>query len=338
MTSNPPGSGALTASLARPTVWRSFLAVAQHTFWRQARIRQMTGVTLFLLILVTTAVGIVGQRPGGWGLPQRKIGKASLTYDEYARSLLPPARYATANAPFLLPRPWDPIATGVQSLILSIPYAVLQSEKFLADWQFLNYSRWVVNGIYLGFILPLLTLAYASAAIGAEREGGTLVWLRTRPMPRGALYLACFLGTMPWCLALGLGSLWALAEVAGTLGRQAFAVYWPAALLGTIALAALFHLFGAVLRRPVVAGLIYVFFYETLVASLPGSLKKFSITFYTRSLMHAEAQAAQYPGPMLDLSVPVSASTAVVVLTLATLALLALGCWWFARSEPTDDL
>ena len=48
----------------------------------------------------------------------------------------------------------------------------------------------------------------------------------------------------------------------------------PSVLAGSIALAALFHLMGALVRRPAVVGLVYIFFFETLVANLPGSQRQ----------------------------------------------------------------
>jgi len=317
--------------------FRAFGVIVAHTFGRHLRVRQMGWVALGLLLIVTSSVAIVGQRPGGWGLAERQVRKAPFTYREYATALLPAARYDSVE-PVLYPRPWNPVANGLQSLILSIPYAVLSSEKFLEDWAFLNFSRWVILGSYLGFVLPLFTLAYASAALGAERENRSLVWLLTRPVPRSAMYLASYVGTLPWCLLFSVGGFAALCLAGGDVGRKALALFWPAAVGGTIAMAALFHLFGAIFRRPIVVGLIYVFFYEALVAALPGSLKKFSLTFYIRSLMNHETRAAGYPGAMLETSEPVSAATAWVVLLLATAALTTLGMWWFARSEQRDDV
>src|SRR5437763_1099991 len=79
------------------------------------------------------------------------------------------------------------------------------------------------------FLLPLFTLAYASGAIGTEREGRTLVWLLTRPVPRPAVYLAELLGTLPWCLLFGLGGFFVLCRAGGDPGREALRLYWPAA-------------------------------------------------------------------------------------------------------------
>jgi hypothetical protein len=126
--------------------------------------------------------------------------------------------------------------------------------------------------------------------------------------------------------------------VGGEQGRTALRLYWPAAVAGTVAFAALFHLVGAVFRRPVVVGLVYIFFFEALVANLPGSLKLLSLTFYTRCLMYNEASAAGYPVDMLEVAGAVSDTTAWAVLLIAAVGLTGLGMWLFGRGEHRDDV
>src|SRR4029077_4490271 len=134
------------------------------------------------------------------------------------------------------------------------------------------------------------------------------------PIPRSAIYLAELLGTLPWCLVFGFGGFVALCLAGGKHGMTAISLDWPGAVAGTVALSALFHLIGAIFRRPVVVGLVYVFFYEALVGSLPGSLKLLSLTFHARCLMYNAAEAAGYPADMLEVSQAVSSTTAWAVL------------------------
>jgi hypothetical protein len=329
-----------------------------HSFQRHWQVRQMGWVALGLLTIVTVVVAVLSATPAGWGLPYRPVGPR-LTQQAYADWLSregryqrldellleradPITRYPPRAHPALevgLPTPLDPTRDALQSLILSVPRAVLtHGHQFLRDWAFVNFSRWVVLTVYLGFILPLFTLSYASGAFGAEREGRTFVWLMTRPIPRSAIYLAKFLGTLPWCLLFSLGGFVVLCVAGGENGRRALQLYWPAALAATVAFASLFHLIGAVFRRPVIVCLVYVFFFELLVGTLPGSLKLMSLTFYARSLMYNGAAAAGYPVGMLGVPEAVSATTAWSVLVAATVGLTAVGTWLFARSEYRDDI
>jgi ABC-2 type transport system permease protein len=334
----------------RQSSTRAFLVLVVQSFQRHWRVRQMGWVSLGLLGLVVGWVAAVSASPAGWELQDRRVRRFLPTYREYAEQQLPHNRYnpkrydpklTRDTAPVLpheVPNPFHPVRDGVQSLVLSIPYAVLQSGKFLRDWGFMNYSRWVILGAFLGFVLPLFTLSYASAAFGSDRESRSLVWLMTRPIPRSGIYLAKFLGTLPWCVLFGLGGFAGLCLAAGANGRTAFALYWPAAVAATVTFAALFHLVGAIFRRPVVVGLVYVFFFEALVGSLPGSLKLLSLTFYARSLMYNAAAAAGYPAEMLEVPQAVSPATAWAVLAGAAVAVTGLGMWLFSRSEYRDDV
>jgi len=335
---------------------RAWLVLVVQSFQRHWRVRQMGWVSLGLLALVVGWVAIVTASPAGWDLQDRRVRRGLPTYRQYAQQELPfqrynPQRYDPFSydkrlarpgiapiEPHEVPAPFNPVKNGIQSLILSIPHAVLQSEKFVKEWGFMNFSRWVVLGAFLGFVLPLFTLSYATAAFGTERESRSLVWLMTRPIPRSGIYLAKLLGALPWCVLFGLGGFAGLALAGGEYGRQAFALYWPVAVVATVTFSALFHLIGAMFRRPVVVGLVYVFFFEALVGNLPGSLKLLSLTYYARCLMYNSAEAAGFPVEMLEAAQPVSSTTAWAVLAVAAIALTGLGMWLFARLEYRDDI
>jgi ABC-type transport system involved in multi-copper enzyme maturation permease subunit len=202
------------------------------------------------------------------------------------------------------------------------------------------FSRWVVFLLFLGFLMPLFSLSFGTAALGQEREGRSLVWLMTRPLPRSAIYLAKFLGVLPWCLALTLGGFGALCLAGGEIGRRAFALYAPGVFAGTLAFTALFHLFGAMFQRPAIVALVYAFFFETMLSELPipGTLKRLSINYYTRCLLYSAADSENVPTETSSLFVPVSPQTAWIVLLAATVAITALGMWLFARMEHRDDM
>ncbi|MBX9622879.1 MAG: ABC transporter permease [Gemmataceae bacterium] len=332
---------------------RAFWALVLLSFERQWRVRQVGWAAAGLLALIVTAVAVETARPTRWGFADRPIRRGGMTYREYAAALRPAARYNALTDPIEeekdffttrrpraaeYPSPLDPTRDALKSLILSVPSVVLSTDRYGADWAFLNFTRLAVLGAYLSFVLPLFTLAYASGALGADREDRSMVWLLTRPVPRWAVYLAKFVGALPWCLLFSGGGFAAICLAGGAPGRTALGLYWPAALGGTVALAAVFHLFGALFRRPVVVGLVYVFFFEFLVAALPGSLKLLSLTFYARSLMYNEAAAAGYPVGMLAVNQPVSTATAWAVLAAAAAAVTGLGMWLFSRAEFRDDV
>lgn len=322
------------------SVLRAFQVLVAQSFQRHWRVRQMGWVSAGLLGLVVVWVVIVTVRPAGWGLPDRPL-RRGLTHRQYADQLdqvrALPLGLGGHGVVLIGVGPFQATVRPVDDPE-DPRRVVFRFSNFLNAWSFMNYSRWVMLGAFLGFVLPLFTLAYASAAFGTERESRSLVWLMTRPIPRSLIYLAKFLGTLPWCVAFALGGFVALGLAGGELGRRALELYWPAAVAATVAFAALFHLVGAVFRRPVVVGLVYVFFFEALVAALPGSLKLLSLSYYARCLMYNAAEAAGYPTDMLDVTDPVSPVTAWAFLTVVTTGLTALGMWLFARSEYRDDI
>jgi ABC-type transport system involved in multi-copper enzyme maturation permease subunit len=346
--SNPdaPSASHVHPVHASPSAFRAFGVLIVQSFQRLWRVRQMGWVSLALLTLVLTWVGIVSSGPTGWELANRRYGRTGLTFREYAEKDLPQYRYDLARydaksqypiAAYEIPIPFDPNRNGIQSLILSVPYAILNSDPLMKSWGFMRFTLWVVSVTYFGFVLPLFTLSYATAAFGTDRESRSLVWLMTRPIPHSAIYLAKFLGALPWCTLFGFGGFAALCMAGGDLGRRAFALYWPAALAATVAFSSLFHLIGAIFKRPVVVGLVYVFFFEALVGALPGSLKLLSLTFYARSLMYNAAASGGYPVEMLDVPQAVSPTTAWSTLIVAVLFLTGLGMWLFSRLEYRDD-
>ena len=328
----------------------AFAMLTVHSFQRHWRVKQMGWVSVGLLALVVVWVTLVTMR-GAWGLENRRVARSFPSYREYAEQNLPPNRYdirrydsiarSSEVAPIFqyeVPSPFNPLKDNIQSLILSIPHAVIQARHPMQEWAYVNFTRWAIMVGYVGFVLPLFTLSYASAAFGTERESRSLVWLMTRPLPRTAIYLAKFLGTLPWCVMFSLGGFTAMCLAGGNYGKTAFGMYWPAAVIGTVAFAALFHLVGALLRRPVVVGLVYVFFFEALVAALPGSLKLLSLSFYIRSLMYNSASSAGFPTELLDMIHSVPDRNAWIFLTAAAAGLTGLGMWLFSRLEYRDDI
>ncbi len=201
---------------------------------------------------------------------------------------------------------------------------------------FFVFSNGLVFALFTSFLLPVLSLSFATEALGGEREGGTLVWLLTKPLSRPAVYLAKFAGLLPWAVGLNLGGFAVLCLLAGPPGRLALRLYWPAVLLGTLAFCALFHLLSALFRRAAVVGLVYSFFLEAILGNMPGLMKRVSLGFYTRCLMFDLAEAYGVRPERASVYLPVSGPTAAAVLVAVTAVLLLAGMAWFSRSEYRD--
>ena len=145
--------------------------------------------------------------------------------------------------------------------------------------------------LYIRFTVPLLGVFYGTALIADEVEDKTITYLFSRPIPRGAVligkyiaYLVCTVFvvlpslTLVWLLVVPInGSLGpSFPDLAKDLGLLA---------LGLAAYGAVFAVAGAVLKRPLLIGLIYVLGWEPLVMAIPGYLKRLSVAYYVQGLV-----------------------------------------------------
>ena len=324
---------------SQTTALQAFWALVVFSLQRHSKVRQLGWVAFGLLVILSGLVLIVGNGEMGWRLETR-VRKISSPKDKEGNEpvAMTYRQYGDERLPMYEVIPGTPEGFGVKVAVASAYRAMMSDRQFLNDFAFLSFVRTVVFGYFLSFLLPLFTLAYASGAMGAERESRTLIWLLTRPLPRWAVYLAKYLGTMPWCVGVCGLAFTAMCLCGGELGRRAWVLYWPAVLAGSLAFGSLFHLIGALFRWPAVIGLVYVFFFELLVGALPGSLKQLSLCFYVRSLFYNETKAAVKSAQPenVDVFAPTDSATAWVTLLAVSIALTLVGMWLFGRQEPKD--
>jgi ABC-type transport system involved in multi-copper enzyme maturation permease subunit len=291
---------------------RAWCYLVRFSFQRIARVRQLVGIAVALLLVACILVASVTWR-SGWD-----------------RSGLTRSKNHPNNALLIS-------GGGTTPMVLE----TAPVKQYLRENQPLSvFSRWVVFLVFLGFLLPLWSLSFAITALGSERENRTLIWLLTRPLPKWSIYLAKLLAVLPWCLAFNLGGFGLLCLCGGEVGQTCFQLFWPAVIGGTVAFTAAFHLIGSVFNRPSVVGLVYAFFFETILSELPvpGTMKRLSINYYTRCLMYAPAEEQNIPTESASLFVPVSESSAWLILIGIAVLLSLLGMRWFSRADYRDEV
>jgi ABC-2 type transport system permease protein len=104
--------------------------------------------------------------------------------------------------------------------------------------------------------------------------------------------------------------------------------------IGLAVYGALFALVGAVLKRPLVVGLIFAFGWEQMALLMPGYLKRFTLAHYVQALV-PHAMPSDGPASLLQAvfrEVP-SAGTALFWLFFATAASLYLASRAIERRE-----
>jgi ABC-2 type transport system permease protein len=175
----------------------------------------------------------------------------------------------------------------------------------------------------LGFtaLVPIVALVFATAALGDAREDGTLVYLWLRPMDRWPVVLGAWLAAITVSLPLTIVPLTVAAALSGG-GSSLVGATVLAAVVGVLAYAALFVLFGLLVKNSTVWGLGYVLIWEGLVAAFGSFAARLAIRGYTRSILTSITEVDLDLGDLsLAAGIAVPLAIAVVALVLASVRL-----------------
>lgn len=144
--------------------------------------------------------------------------------------------------------------------------------------------------LFIRFTIPVLGVFYGTSLIADEVEDKTLTYLFTRPIQRGAVLMGKYLAYLVCTILVVLPSVMIVyflivpvAEIGGSLRLLLTDLGIMA--LGLASYGALFALVGTVVKRPLVAGLVFVFGWEQLALLLPGYLRKFTLAYYLQGLV-----------------------------------------------------
>jgi ABC-2 type transport system permease protein len=149
----------------------------------------------------------------------------------------------------------------------------------------------MIWAFYMRFSVPVLGVFYGTSLIADEVEDKTITYLFTRPIPRGAVLLGKYLAYLACTVFVILPSIvivWLLVIPIG--GRLALSFVDMAKDLGLVAIGlavygAVFAFVGAAVKRPLLAGLLFVFGWEPTMLALPGYLKRFTVAYYLQGLV-----------------------------------------------------
>src|SRR5204863_5798541 len=144
---------------------------------------------------------------------------------------------------------------------------------------------------YLRFTVPVLGVFYGTSLIADEVEDKTITYLFTRPIPKGAVLVGKYLAYLACTLFVVLPSVvivyLAIVPMRGSLGGSFMDLVKDLALLavGLAVYGAVFAFIGARFKRPLLAGLIFIFGWEQMALAFPGYLKKFTVASYLQSMV-----------------------------------------------------
>ena len=195
--------------------------------------------------------------------------------------------------------------------------------------------------LFLRFIVPVLGIFYGTSLMADEIEDKTITYLFTRPIPRSAVLIGKYLAYLASTVLIVLPSVMLVYFLVVPIGGGSIASTFPNLIrdlvllaLGLAVYGAVFAAVGAWIKRPVLFGLFFAFGWENVAMLMPGYLKRFTVAFYTQSLVpHAMPTDSLLTILQSVFKESVSALEAVVTLLVVLAVALALATRAVERRE-----
>lgn len=179
-----------------------------------------------------------------------------------------------------------------------------------------NYINTLLDGMLVASILPIVTMALATAAFGNEVEDRTLSHLVARPISRLAIVLPKLLASI-----VIAGPLLVLSGVAATVlgldvGVQGAAAVGLALFAGLVVYSTIFTWAGLVSTRALAFALVYVFLWEGLISSFLGGVRYLSVRGYTLGIIYGldDDGFADLGDRVIEFPVAIAGSVAVTII------------------------
>ncbi|MEU6677169.1 ABC transporter permease subunit [Streptomyces sp. NPDC059900] len=173
----------------------------------------------------------------------------------------------------------------------------------------------LLGGFALATMVPIIGVIAGTGAIGPEIDDGSVVYLLSKPVKRPTIIVTKLTVAIAVTMAFSAIPTFIAGMILNGNGQQIAVAYTIAALVASIAYAALFLLLGTITRHAVVFGLVYALVWEALFGSLVAGARTLSVQQW--SLAVAEKTAA---GDLVtsDVGLPVATVLLVGVTVLAT--------------------
>jgi ABC-2 type transport system permease protein len=171
----------------------------------------------------------------------------------------------------------------------------------------------LLGGFALATMVPIIGVIAGTGAIGPEIDDGSVVYLLAKPVKRPTIILTKLFVSIAVTMAFSALPTLIAGLVLNGNGQQVAVAYTVAALVASIAYAAMFLLLGTVSRHAVIFGLVYALVWEALFGSLVSGARTLSVQQW------ALAVAKKVTGSDLVTS-DVSLATGTVLLIVVTVA------------------
>lgn len=172
----------------------------------------------------------------------------------------------------------------------------------------------IMDRLLVTTLLPIVGLVFGTAALGAELEDGTAVFLLVKPVERWRIVL----GKLIVAVGLSIALVAPASFIAGAiLGPGGTGISWGVGAavgtaIGATVYATVFFALSLVTGRALAIGLVYVLVWEGVLAGLLEGVAALSIRQYTLAITAAiSAPGATDPG-LLDVRVALALSAVAV--------------------------
>ena len=150
-----------------------------------------------------------------------------------------------------------------------------------------GFPQTIIDGLFLGVIMPIVVMTLATGAFGNELEDRTLNVIVLKPVPRYAIVLPKYLASV---IVAGVIMLVAIGLIVGigltSGGFTAIAAGIVAVAVGVITYGAVFTWAGIMTSKALGFALVYVFLWEQLLTRFIRGARYFSIREYTLAILN----------------------------------------------------
>jgi ABC-2 type transport system permease protein len=193
----------------------------------------------------------------------------------------------------------------------------------------------LLDALQVATVLPLVALVFGTGVLGSELDDGTAVYLLVKPIERSRIVLSKAVVAVGITMALVVPSTLVAGLIVGAgRGGESIAIAFALAVIpGSLLYAVGFLALSVVTSRALIAGLLYVFIWEGLLAGLFAGTALLSVRQYVLALA---GWLAGGDGNAIKSSVGVQTAVvlAVVVFAVAVaVAIRRLGSWEVRTAE-----
>jgi len=192
----------------------------------------------------------------------------------------------------------------------------------------------IMDRLIVTTLLPIVALVFGTAALGAELEDGTAVFLLVKPIDRWRIVIAKLIVAIGLSVALVAPASFVAGAILGPAGAGLSGAIGAAVgtAIGATVYATVFFALSLVTGRALAIGLVYVLVWEGVLAGLLEGIAALSIRQYTLAISAAIAHPAATDPGLLDARAALVLS-AIAVAVAAVIAIRRLSSFEIGQAD-----